>query len=95
MAGGVVGDPSSRQLRAGRPKADLDEELVDVPDLVIPGGSTSGIPRLIRQQVAVLAHVRAAATGVDDHRVELLQVEGVQVGTGEATRRRHVPVMGV
>src|SRR5438445_13888006 len=67
----LVGDLQAYRSRR-RPQSLVDQELRSVLDGSREGGARLLPLRIAAQLKLVLLHVRAAARGVDDHRVQLL-----------------------
>ena len=95
MAGFVIGDGGLTTAGSGDAAAGLDEKLVDVLDLGVPGVGAGGVGGVIGKQVAVFFEVGAAASRVGDDGVEFVDCEEIELAAGQLAGRFEVAVVGV
>jgi hypothetical protein len=95
VAGFVIGDGGFATTGRGGAAVDLNQELVDVPDLGIPGVGAGGVGGVTGKEVAVFFEMGTAAAGVGDDGVEFLHGEEIELAAGEGAGGFEVAVVGV
>ena len=70
VAGIVVGHAQAQRVASGA-RLELGQEFGDVAALRRKRLRAPGVLRVVAQQVAIFFHIRAAARGIDDHRIHL------------------------
>ena len=80
---------------AGAPDANLHEPLVNILDLLVPKHGAVAIGGIIREQLAIVLQVRAAAAGIGDDGVELVGRELVDLLARELLGEFPFAVVGV